>query len=261
VVRLAASIGALALAITDHDTVDGLGEAKRAAERCGIELINGIEISASYSPGTMHILGYFIDDGSRALRSELERLRRSRERRNPEIAERLRELGFDISYEEVVKLAGNQVVGRPHFAKLMVQKGYASSIKEAFERFLKKGAAAYVEKERLLPAQAIELIHGAGGVAVLAHPHQLGLSFEEAERLIAELARAGLDGVEALYSRHSPRERSVYAEMASRLGLLVTGGSDYHGSYKPDIDIVTGLGDLAVPYELLDRLKRRAARR
>jgi predicted metal-dependent phosphoesterase TrpH len=260
VVRLAASRGALALAITDHDTVDGLGEARRAAERCGIELISGIEISADHSPGTMHILGYFIDDSSPALRSELERLRQSRERRNPEIAERLRELGFDISYEEVVEVAGNHVVGRPHFARLLVEKGYATSIKEAFERFLKKGAAAYVEKERPLPAQAIELIRGAGGVAVLAHPHQLGLSFQEAERLMAELARAGLDGVEAIYSRHSPRERTAYAEMALRLGLAVTGGSDYHGSYKPDIDIVSGLGDLMVPYELLDRLKQRAAR-
>lgn len=261
VVRLAASRGAIALAITDHDTVDGLEEARRAAELCGIELINGIEISADYSPGTMHILGYFIDDRSPTLRLELMRLRQSRERRNPEIARRLRELGFDISYEEVVELAGNQVVGRPHFARLMVEKGYARSIKEAFDRFLKKGAAAYVEKERLRPAQAIELIRGAGGVAVLAHPYQLGLSFEEAERLMAELARAGLDGVEALYSRHSPEERSAYAEMASRLGLLVTGGSDYHGSYKPDIDIVRGLGDLSVPYELLEGLRRRAEQR
>ena len=144
----------------------------------------------------------------------------------------------------------------------MIEKGYVSSMQEAFDRFLKKDADAYVEKARLSPIESIALIHDAGGVAVLAHPYQLKLSsYEDADQLAAELAGLGLDGIEAVYSRHSAAERASYSEIARRHGLLVTGGSDYHGSYKPDISIVTGLGDLDVPYELLEAVKARAAGR
>ncbi len=260
VIALASSKRARAVAITDHDTVDAIGEARTAADRFGIEFVAGIEISADYSPGTMHILGYCIDPESVGLAKTLGHLRESRETRNPQIAARLRSLGFDISYDEVAAVAGNQVVGRPHFARVMIEKGYVASMQEAFDRFLKKDAAAYVEKARLSPAESIILIHEAGGVAVLAHPYQLKLaSYEEADRLVGELAGLGLDGIEAVYSRHSEAERASYSQIAARHGLLVTGGSDYHGSYKPDINIVTGLGDLAVPYELLQALKARAA--
>ena len=251
---------ARAVAITDHDTVSAIGEAQAAAKRFGVEFVEGIEISAEYSPGTMHILGYCIDGESHPLAKKLRELKQARERRNPQIANRLRLLGFDISYDEVAKVAGNEVVGRPHFARVMIEKGYVASIQEAFDRFLKKDAPAYVEKARLSPAESIALIHQAGGVAVLAHPYQLKLeSYEAADELVGELAGFGLDGIEALYSRHSPGQRESYSEIASRHDLLVTGGSDYHGSYKPDINIVTGLGDLEVPYELLEALRARAA--
>ena len=259
-IALACARRARAVAITDHDTVSAIVEARAAAVRLGIEFVAGIEISAEYSPGTMHILGYCIDDESTALALRLDELRRARENRNPQIASRLRSLGFDIRYDEVVELAGNQVVGRPHFARLMIQKGYVASMQEAFDRFLKKDAVAYVPKMRLSPRDSIALIHQAGGVAVLAHPYQLKLSsYEDLDRLVGELAGLGLDGIEAVYSRHSAAERKTYSEIAGRHGLLVTGGSDYHGSYKPDISIVTGLGDLDVPYELLEALKARAA--
>lgn len=258
-VARAASQGAHAIAITDHDTVSGLAEGRAAAERIGIEFVNGIEISAEYSPGTMHILGYYIDEDCPQLKAQLEELKIARDRRNPEIANRLQTMGMDISYEEVARLASNEIVGRPHFARLMVEKGYVSGIQDAFDRFLAKGAAAYVEKKRLSPAGSIALIHKAGGVAVLAHPYQLKLSsFEETDRLVGDLTAMGLDGIEAIYSRHSQDQRNVYAEMAARHGLLVTGGSDYHGTYKPDIDIVKGLGDLHVPYALLEKVKARA---
>jgi predicted metal-dependent phosphoesterase TrpH len=259
-IALAHSQGARAIAITDHDTVAGLDAGRQAAEHFGIEFVDGIEISADYSPGTMHILGYYIDDKATMLLATLAELRSAREKRNPEIAARLQALGLDISYKEVERLAGNKVVGRPHFARLMVERGYAESIQDAFNRFLAKGAAAYVEKARLSPKDSIALIHRAGGVAVLAHPYQLKLaSIEEMEKLIIELARMGLDGIEAIYSRHSDEERSVYAELAKRHGLLVTGGSDYHGTYKPDLNIVRGKGDLSVPYILLGEIKARAA--
>lgn len=260
-IGLASAKRARAVAITDHDTVSAIVGARAVADRFGIEFVAGIEISAEYSPGTMHILGYCIDDESTALAVKLDELQKARERRNPQIASRLRSLGFDISYDEVVEVAGNQVVGRPHFARLMIEKGYVASIQEAFDRFLKKDAEAYVEKARLSPGESIALIHEAGGVAVLAHPYQLKLSPHEVDQLVGELAGLGLDGIEAVYSRHSAAERASYSEVATRHGLLVTGGSDYHGSYKPDISIVTGLGDLEVPYELLEAVKARAAAR
>jgi hypothetical protein len=261
-IGLASAKRARAVAITDHDTVSAIVGARAVADRFGIEFVAGIEISAEYSPGTMHILGYCIDDESTALAVKLDELQKARESRNPQIASRLRSLGFDISYDEVVEVAGNQVVGRPHFARLMIEKGYVASIQEAFDRFLKKDAEAYVEKARLSPRESIALIHEAGGVAVLAHPYQLKLSsHEEMDQLVGELAGLGLDGIEAVYSRHSAAERASYSEVATRHGLLVTGGSDYHGSYKPDISIVTGLGDLEVPYELLEAVKARAAAR
>jgi hypothetical protein len=258
-IELARAKGARAVAITDHDTVAAFPEARAAADRFGIEFVCGIEISAEYSPGTMHILGYCVDDASTAFAEKLDELKRAREERNPQIASRLQALGLDVDYDEVVRVAGNEVVGRPHFARVMVEKGYAASIKDAFDKYLKKGAAAYVEKARLSPVDSIALIHDAGGVAVLAHPYQLNLaSGEELDGLIAELVEGGLDGIEALYSRHSPAQRASYVGIAERHGLLVTGGSDYHGSYKPDISIVDGLGDLEIPYGLLEAVKLRA---
>ena len=260
-ITLAASAGARAVAITDHDTLDGLAEGRTAAQDAGIEFVAGVEISADFQPGTMHILGYLVDEWSKDLNSALERLRTARRERNPRIAGRLQELGLDISYDEVASLAGNKVVGRPHFASLMVRKGYVATIKEAFDRFLAKGAPAYVEKERLSPADSIGLIKSAGGVAVLAHPYQLKLTDQDTEDEIRRLKDLGLDGIEAIYSRHSTEERERYSRLARRLGLLITGGSDFHGTFKPDISLVTGLGDLQVPYELLDQIKSTAASR
>lgn len=255
IVALAKSNGARAVAITDHDTITGLAEGRDAAGRLGIEFVNGIELSAEYSPGTMHILGYYIDDEHEQLAAKLQELRSAREKRNPEIARRLQALGVDIRYGEVVALAGNDVVGRPHFARVLVEKGYASSIQDAFNRFLAKGAPAYVEKRRLSPGESISLVHNAKGVAVLAHPYQLKLTAEALERLVGELVEMGLDGIEAIYSRHSPAERECYSKLADRHRLMVTGGSDYHGTYKPDISLVNGLGDLVVPYSLLEGLR------
>ncbi|MFY9610579.1 MAG: PHP domain-containing protein [Blastocatellia bacterium] len=258
IVELAKLNGARAVAITDHDTIDGLREGRNAAGRLGVEFVNGIELSAEYSPGTMHILGYYIDDEHEQLAAKLQELRAARDRRNPEIAVRLEALGVDVRYDEVAELASNDVVGRPHFARVLVDKGYAASIQDAFDRFLAKGAAAYVEKKRLSPGESISLIHNAKGVAVLAHPYQLRLPAEALDRLVGELVELGLDGIEAIYSRHSPAERECYSKLADRHRLLVTGGSDYHGTYKPDISLVNGLGNLAVPYSLLEALRSKA---
>jgi predicted metal-dependent phosphoesterase TrpH len=256
-VALAAAAGARAVAITDHDTVGGLEEGRAAARKAGIEFVEGIEISAEYGPGTMHILGYYIDDTSPSLGSSLAKLRHARDDRNPEIARRLAALGIDVTYEEVLELASNNVVGRPHFARLIVERGHARDIQDAFNRFLGKGAAAYVERKRLSPQESISLIHQAGGVSVLAHPYQLKLdSVDAAEAVIVDLAGLGLDGVEAVYSRHTTEQRRSFTDLALRRGLFVTGGSDFHGTYKPDISMVRGLGDLQVPYSLLEDMKK-----
>lgn len=259
-VELAKQNGASAVAITDHDTVAGLKEGRAAAARLDIEFIDGVELSAEYSPGTMHILGYYINDEQKELAAKLEELRAARDARNPEIAGRLRALGVDLQYTEVAALAGNEVVGRPHFARVLVERGHAASIQDAFNRYLAKGSPAYVEKKRLSPADSIALIRKAGGLAVLAHPCQLKLSQEALEQLVSELAEMGLDGIEAIYSRHSRADREYYSKLAKRHRLLVTGGSDYHGTYKPDIMLVKGLGDLVVPYALLERLKSKTAK-
>ncbi|MEK6302462.1 MAG: PHP domain-containing protein [Acidobacteriota bacterium] len=258
-IELAKLNGASAIAITDHDTVSGLDEGRVAAGKLGIEFINGLELSAEYSPGAMHILGYYVDDQNEELKARLGELRAAREARNPEIASRLQALGFDVRYADVAAVAGNGVVGRPHFARVLVDRGYAESIQDAFNRFLAKGFAAYVEKKRLSPADSIALIHEAGGVAVLAHPYQLKLLPEALETLVSELVEMGLDGIEAIYSRHSLADRERYSMLASRHRLLVTGGSDYHGTYKPDISIVKGLGNLAVPYSVLEGLRSKSA--
>jgi predicted metal-dependent phosphoesterase TrpH len=255
-------MNACAVSITDHDTVAAVPEARAAADRCGIEFVAGVEISAEYSPGTMHILGYCIDHHAVSLSTKLEELRVAREQRNPQIAHRLNSMGFDVSYEEVAELAGNNVVGRPHFARVMIDKGYVSSVQEAFDRYLKKGAPAYVEKARLSPADSISLIQAAGGVAVLAHPYQLKLeSYEDVDKLVGELADLGLDGIEAVYSRHSEDQRARYSEIAKRHHLLITGGSDYHGSYKPDINIVTGTRKSRCDLRMLAEVKALAASR
>jgi predicted metal-dependent phosphoesterase TrpH len=258
-IQAAKQEGARAISLTDHDTIDGLKVARSAAEETGMEFIDGVEISAEFASGTMHILGYFIDPECEFLTARLRFLRTARERRNPQIASRLRELGLDVCYEEVVGVAGGEVVGRPHFARVLVEKGYVGSIQEAFDRYLAKGAAAYVEKVRPSPGEAIELIHRAGGVAVLAHPYQLRCrTAGETEAVLDDLAALGLDGVEAIYSRHSDKDRKLYAEMARDRGLAISGGSDFHGSYKPDLSVVIGRGDLRVPYSLLEELKERA---
>lgn len=259
VIRRGRSKNLAALSLTDHDCVDGLGEASKAAREAGIELIPGLEISAEFSPGTMHILGLFIDESDAHLAASLARLQDARKERNPKIAENLRALGLDITYDEVVAASGGGQVGRPHFARVLVQKGYVGSFEAAFEKYLRKGAPGYAEKFRFTPREAIEMIHRAGGVASLAHPFTLGLPSREAEGdLIGELMGYGLDGIEAYYSGNTPGDTLYYLRLCEARGLIPTGGSDFHGANKPEIEIGTGRGSLEVPASILDSLRNRA---
>ena len=265
VARLAQASGLSGLALTDHDTIGGVAEAAAEASRLGIEFLPGIEISAEYPhPGTMHILGYGVDPDSPSLRDLTRKLLEGRDNRNPRIVQRLQELGVAITMEEVEAQAGKDkdpasVVGRPHIAAILNRKGYVSSIKQAFDKYLAPGGLAYFDKERLRPQRAVEMIHESGGLPVLAHPVQLRTTSDaELERVVKDLADLGLSGLEIIHSDHTPDLVEKYTRLADRFGLLKTGGSDFHGSNKKDIDLGTARGR-RVPRELMDKLVARHA--
>jgi predicted metal-dependent phosphoesterase TrpH len=256
IVNYAKDKGLQAIAITDHDTIEGLDEGLSEGDRIGFEVIPGVEISAEHSPGSMHLLGYFLDIHHLLLRGKLNYLQKARAERNPKIIENLNRLGVRISYEEVVKASGGGQVGRPHFAQVLLEKGYVRSFQEAFDRFLGKRAPAYVDKIRFKPKEAISFIREAGGVAVLAHPKTLGMSdFIALERIVFELMEAGLKGMEVYYPEHSSLEVAQFKALAERCGLLMTGGTDYHGIEKENLDIGVGRGEMRLPYSLVEGLK------
>lgn len=250
--ELAAAVGCTAVALTDHDRLDGIAEARARAAAVGVELVPGCEISCPWSPGAMHVLVYFLEPGEGPLQDELVRLQRVRDERNVAMCAVL-----DIPYDELVAEAGGMGMGRPHAAAILVRRGVVSSIQEAFDIYLAKGRPGYVEKERLAPAVAVRLARASGAVAVLAHPFSLGLTPGELDRTVGELAELGFGGMEAVYSRYSPEDREGLAAMAARYDLVATGGSDHHGAYKPDLTVGVGAGDLDVPDAALDGLRAR----
>lgn len=250
---LAASAGVTALAVTDHDTVAGLGEAARAAQAHGVELVPGIELSAFVYKREVHILGHFVRSDLPELASYEVRLRAEREQRMERMVERLRGMGFPVRMEEVRALAGQAQLGRPHLARVMVERGWCVDVKDAFDRFLGSGRSAWVERFKLDGAEAIQLIHRAGGAATLAHPGSSKVERHE----ILQLARAGLDGLEALHTDHNPSVSERYLRFAREFELVPTGGSDFHGE-----KVTPGrkLGDSTTPAENFARLRERAQR-
>ncbi len=261
IVRYGKAKGLQAIAITDHDTIEGLEEGLQEGERIGFEVIPGVEISAEHSPGSMHLLGYFLDIHHPLLRERLQYLQKARAERNPKIVENLNRLGVRITFEEVVEASGGGQVGRPHFAEVLLKKGYVKTFQEAFDRFLKKGAPAYVDKLRFTPKEALHFIKEAQGVAVLAHPKTLGLNgYSALENLLHRLIEYGLKGIEVFYPEHSALEVAQFRTMAERNGLLMTGGTDYHGIEKDGLDIGIGRGEMRLPYSIVDGLKKARSR-
>lgn len=257
IVALAAEAGCEAVALTDHDGLFGIEAAATAARTLGIGFVPGCEVSCAFSPGTLHLLCYFVEPGDGPLQAQLDRLRVDRETRNERLVERLRELGVDIDFADVEAEAGGTTLGRPHFAAALVRKGVVSTMQEAFDELLAKGAPAYIPKAFISAETTLEAARGSGALVSLAHPLSLGLEPNALEATVADMAAAGLTGLECLYGRYSPEERSGLVDLAGRHGLVVTGGSDYHGTFKPDLSLGHGTGDLDVPISALKELESR----
>ena len=255
--ELAAKSGLKAIALTDHDGMMGIDRFMAACLQHGVCGIPGVEISIEISAGTMHMLGYYIDHHNSPMNEALIRLRKGRVERNQSILESLNSLGFPLIWEEVSKLAKEDVVGRPHFALAMIARGYVKNKDEAFDRYLGKGKPAYVERDRFTIEESIALIRGAGGVPILAHPCTLNMGRRRLREFLAELAAKGLQGIEAYYSEHSHEQQRFCLNMARDLGWVVTGGSDFHGSLNPHVHLGIGFGSLDIPDELVDLLHAR----
>lgn len=254
-VRHAKDKGLAAVALTDHDTVEGISEALDEGNRIGIEVIPGIEISTNYRP-EMHILGYFLNiDRYLSVQKELTEIRKGREDRNYKIISRLNKLGIAVTEEEVKEISTSGTIGRPHFARLLMEKGHVKTMQEAFDKYLGKDGLAYFKRHELEPVDGIKLIKKAGGIPVLAHPVLLKMNYNDMDKLLVELKEYGLGGIEAIYSENSKEETGNLLRLAIKHKLLVTGGSDFHGTYKNGIEIGFGRGNLKVPYELLEKLK------
>jgi predicted metal-dependent phosphoesterase TrpH len=258
VMTFAKQAGVTALAITDHDIVAGIAEATAIGTELGIEVVPGVEISSRLGESELHILGYFLNWTDPLLAQRLSSLRDSRHTRNPKIVQRLNELGIPITYEEVRALAGTESVGRPHIARLLMEKKFVTSAKEAFDRYLANGRPAFVDRELPEPAEAVQWIREAGGVPVLAHPTWVRTSADGLRTLVRDLKVTGLGGIEVHYSTHTPSQTTEYLELAKQCDLVVTGGSDFHGVTKPDIEVGIGRGQLKVSEKLLDPLRKAA---
>lgn len=259
-VELASRLGLAAIGITDHDSVAGVPEAVAAGARLGVEVVPGIEVSSDYRDNNVHILGYFVDVQSPALRPVLDWVKNERDERNRKMAAMFAADGFDISLDILEQLYPNSVLGRPHFAEYLMHKGYTASVKEGFDRYLEVGRPYYLPKRRISVARAVEVIVAAGGVPVLAHPLQYGYPEKETLEMIEYAKALGVRALECYYSEHSPAQQAWMLRQAERYGLGVTGGSDYHGTRKTHITMGRGTGNMEIPYAVLEQLKALAGK-
>ena len=254
-VTRAKQFGLSSIALTDHDTIEGVEEAVNAGLENDLEIIPGVELSTEYMGKEIHIVGLFIDYTDENFKKELENLRNTRDNRNILLCKRFKDAGFDISYEEMLELYPDAVLTRAHFADILMKKGYVKSRNEAFDRYIGDRCPFYIKREKMEPATAIELIHNVSGVAILAHPVLYHLGKEQMNKLMDYLCANGIDGLEAIYSTYTLGDELEMKRIAKEHNLLISGGSDYHGGNKPDIEIGKGRGKLFVPYEILEKLR------
>ena len=257
VVRTAYAAGLSAMALTDHDNIEGVSEAMAEGERLGIEVIPGVELSAQ-SDTELHILGYFIDIHNKRLNEAMAYALRVRDERQEETCRKLNEQGFQITMDELRQEAhGNPVLCRAHFAQIMVRKGYAQSVQQCFADYLSVGCYAYSNRQALTGPEAVSLIKEAGGIAVAAHLHLIKMEDKPLKEYLKTLIPYGLEGIEGYYTDYTPDMERRYRAMAKELGLTLSGGTDYHGANKPHITIGQGRGNLEIPYSVLDGLRER----
>lgn len=269
-VAKAKAIKLKAIALTDHDCTDGIDRFLSAGStnnqssydknNTALLCIPGVEISADIAHGTMHILGYFISHHNVTLQRILKEIQDGRDERNKQILKKLNELGFKLSWHEVASIAQGDVIGRPHFAMAILKRGYVKSIHEAFAKYLAKGQPAYAERYKLGPAECIQAICNANGLAVLAHPFTLDLPEKELEIFIGKMVEAGLNGIEIYYPEHTVKQIRSYKKISQKFNLLVTGGTDFHGEAVPGIQLGIGRGNLNVPDHLMKALLTRKAK-
>ena len=255
VVRKSAERGLTVIALADHDTVDGIAPALAAAKAFPqLRIIPCIEVSTDVPDGEVHVLGYFIDYTDHKLKATLERMRHSRRERARGMVTKLGKLGIHIEWQRVQEIAGSGSIGRPHIAQAMLEKGYITSIKEAFTKYISRDGPAYVEREKMTPQEAVKLLLRTDGLPVLAHP----LTINDPETMIIKLKTAGLIGIETYYNNYTTEEISKLVSLADRHGLITTGGSDYHGL---DNSTETMIGGADVPIESAEQLTALAKQR
>lgn len=254
-VQRAASRALKAIAITDHDTVAGVEEAIEQGHKSGVEVIAGVELSAVAGDKSIHILGYGLQVESPLLLKSLEEIQAARNKRNRDIIDKLKEMGFEVSMDELQNRSREGQTGRPHLARLLHQKKVVRNSGEAFSRYLGKNGSAYVARKTLAAEEAIRIIKGAGGLAVLAHPLTMGLDDKDLALLIEELKNSGLAGLEVLYPNHNRDSQERLLELSKKFNLLITGGSDFHGKNKPNIRMGRVSGNQTIPYKILNDLK------
>lgn len=255
-VQLAVSAGLSAFALTDHDTIAGISEAKLAAADCGCEVISGVELSCDYNGREVHMVGLFIDETDPTLQAELASFNERRIERNKEMVRRLQAEGLAITYEGLLADNHDRVITRGNIAKYLVDHQLVRDNPTVFSRYLGDDCRCFVPREKISPGQAIRIIHAAGGLAILAHPLLYHMNLEQLRDFLALLKADGLDGMEAIYSTFQPGDERNMKRIANELDLLISGGSDFHGSNKPHIRLGTGMGRLFVPYEVLETLKQ-----
>ena len=251
--------GLRAIALTDHDTIDGLETFQQAGQKYHIETITGIEFAAQYNrfrKQEIHIVGLGFSLTAKALTEQMKKIVEARQIRNEKMIYALNQLGFDISYEQIKQNAGGNIITRAHFANVLVQKNIVKNTKDAFDKYLSTDKPAYVQRQALSPALCIQTIQKSGGVAVLAHPNLYHMDYNEIELLSQELKSYGLNAIETQYSSYSSEQSKKITALADKIGLLYSGGSDFHGKNKPNIDIGVGKNNLHIPYSYWEALKK-----
>lgn len=244
-----------AIALTDHDSVSGIDELMEAGIKYNMRTIAGVELSTEYEGTEIHVVGLFIDTENYDLLRQLKEFRQSRSNRNLKMIDLLREQGFQITAEEILERNPDAVIARPHIARFLADTHQVKDMQEAFDKYIGEGCSCYVERYKISPMQAVELIRSAHGVSVLAHPCLYNISDDVMKKMLKEMKKAGLDGIEAIYSRNQPSDEEKYRALADKYGLILSGGSDFHGENKPEIHLGTGMGDLVVPKKVLLDMK------